>query len=535
VREHGKTSIQKIISQQGSSEKTTTNDDKNKIEVGISSDGNPVDLVHDNHNSVYGRDSPMISDEKDYNNTEFHNQDGYSSSLFLSKTSLEETKEEIYDNHSRIQNPSEYEQKPEILSVTNSRDLNLINEAAHFMLYAQAAYTVVAYMLEYPITGLGSLLFQILRNWFICNFPYKKDSIEGDSLLQLQTITFKSLSGLADKDIVHANFIDTITEIPYMILLDHEWKSVVVTIRGTITLESVLTDMNVAPKGLSRLGEECGFDGKEFYCHTGMLASTEWIYRDMKKNGKLTKVLAEYEGYKLRIIGHSLGAGVAAILSVLLRPKYPNLRCLAFSPPGCVMSENLADDVASFTTAYVVNDDIVARTSIEGFEELRDSILEMIYRIKIPKHMVTKVSKYYDNTTVDGLSKAINHILYDKDDTKDSKFKQNIEEFQKLQKGLKEKNKENYIKLCPPGNIIQLFRTAAAGQSEYLSTNIEEMGQYTARWANRIDFEKINISSHLISDHNSTGVKFKLEQLARKNFGLRLPFLPRSDLDVECN
>mmetsp|Transcript_23753 Transcript_23753/g.26471 ORF Transcript_23753/g.26471 Transcript_23753/m.26471 type:complete len:830 (-) Transcript_23753:86-2575(-) len=534
VQEHGKTSKQKLISRQGSSEKISTNNDKNKIEAGISSDGNSVDFVHDNHNTVYCRDFSMISGEKDYNNTEFHNQDEHSSSLFLSKTSLEETKEENYYNHARIQNPSEHEQKRETLSNVNSKDVNLINEAAHFMLYAQAAYTVVAYMLEYPVTGLGSLLFQMLRNWIICNFPYKKESIEGDSVLQLQTIAFKSISGLADKDIIHANFIDTITEIPYMILLDHDWKSVVVTIRGTITLESVLTDMNVAPEELLRLGEECGFDGKDFYCHTGMLASTEWIYRDIQKIGKLTKILAEYEGYKLRIIGHSLGAGVAAILSVLLRPKYPNIRCLAFSPPGCVMSENLADDVASFTTAYVVNDDIVARTSIEGFEELRDSILEMIYRIKIPKHMVTKVSKYYDNTTVDGLSKAINHILHDKDDTKDSKFKHKIEEFQKHQKELKEKNRENYIKLCPPGDIIQLFQTAATGHSEYLSTNVKEMGQYTARWANRIDFEKIHISSHLLSDHNSTGVKIKLEQLAREKFGLRLPFLPKSELDVEC-
>ena len=40
------------------------------------------------------------------------------------------------------------------------------------------------------------------------------------------------------------------------------------------------------------------------------------------------------------------------------------------------MSENLADNVASFTTAYIVNDDIIARTSIQGFEALRDGILD---------------------------------------------------------------------------------------------------------------------------------------------------------------
>ena len=34
------------------------------------------------------------------------------------------------------------------------------------------------------------------------------------------------------------------------------------------------------------------------------------------------------------ITGHSLGAGTAALLSMLLRDQYPQLRCFAFSPPG---------------------------------------------------------------------------------------------------------------------------------------------------------------------------------------------------------
>jgi len=33
-------------------------------------------------------------------------------------------------------------------------------------------------------------------------------------------------------------------------------------------------------------------------------------------------------------VGHSLGAGVAAILAILLKNDYPNLKCISFSPPG---------------------------------------------------------------------------------------------------------------------------------------------------------------------------------------------------------
>ena len=40
------------------------------------------------------------------------------------------------------------------------------------------------------------------------------------------------------------------------------------------------------------------------------------------------------ETYRLVIVGHSLGAGTATILAVLLKEQYPNLQCYAYSPPG---------------------------------------------------------------------------------------------------------------------------------------------------------------------------------------------------------
>lgn len=43
------------------------------------------------------------------------------------------------------------------------------------------------------------------------------------------------------------------------------------------------------------------------------------------------------EGSRLIIVGHSLGAGVAAILTILLKSSYPNIACFAYSPPGGLM------------------------------------------------------------------------------------------------------------------------------------------------------------------------------------------------------
>ena len=40
------------------------------------------------------------------------------------------------------------------------------------------------------------------------------------------------------------------------------------------------------------------------------------------------------QNYRLVIVGHSLGAGTASLLSVLLKPAYPDLMCFAYSNPS---------------------------------------------------------------------------------------------------------------------------------------------------------------------------------------------------------
>eukprot|EP00536_Pseudo-nitzschia_multiseries_P016233 jgi/Psemu1/312900/fgenesh1_kg.1051_\ len=385
-------------------------------------------------------------------------------------------------------------QDMEMLSSLHAEEVDLINEAAHFVVFAEAVYGVVAYMLRRPLTGPFSFFILLLRNC-ACFSPSRNESIVEDNVCNSRTIAVKAISGVTEKDIIYANYSESVSkDIPYVILLDHDWKSIVISIRGTMSLESVVTDIQIIPKELTALGEKCGFDGKGLYCHTGMLATTEWLYKDIEERGKLERVVADYKDYDLRITGHSLGAGVASILSYLLRPKYPQLRCLAFSPPGCVMSENLAKETETFTTSFVVNDDIIARMNYENFEELRDGVLEMICRIKIPKYQVTNVIKKYDDSTEEGLSDAIGKILCKEEDIEDSEFKRQVDKFLAFQQKLKEQHKDHFIKLCPPGSMIQLFRTKKAANDFG-----EQLGRHTARRAKRSDFEHIELSLHFFT------------------------------------
>ena len=104
----------------------------------------------------------------------------------------------------------------------------------------------------------------------------------------------------------------------------------------------MVSDVTISPQSLEELGEQFGFDGKGEYCHSGMLAGAKSIYDDLKRHKILDEAMEAHSEYGLRIVGHSLGAGVAAVLGRMMKQQYPNLYCLSFSPPGCVFSERTA-------------------------------------------------------------------------------------------------------------------------------------------------------------------------------------------------
>ncbi|XP_078427516.1 uncharacterized protein LOC144700022 [Wolffia australiana] len=148
---------------------------------------------------------------------------------------------------------------------------------------------------------------------------------------------------------------------PYLIYVDHVNSDIVLAIRGlNLAKESdyaVLLD--------NRLGEQ-KFDGG--YVHNGLLKSAAWI---LDAECQVLKVLlGEHPDYTLTVAGHSLGAGVAAMLAMLLVQNRQRLndverkrvRCYAMAPARC-MSLNLAVRYADVINSVVLQDDFLPRTA----------------------------------------------------------------------------------------------------------------------------------------------------------------------------
>jgi Lipase (class 3) len=61
------------------------------------------------------------------------------------------------------------------------------------------------------------------------------------------------------------------------------------------------------------------------------------------------------------VTGHSLGAGIATFVGMHLRRVFFNVQVWCYSPPGWLMTPELADSTKDFVTSVVVNKDLVPR------------------------------------------------------------------------------------------------------------------------------------------------------------------------------
>jgi hypothetical protein len=257
----------------------------------------------------------------------------------------------------------------------------------------------------------------------------------------------------------------------------------------------------------------------------------------------------KYKGYRLRVTGHSLGAGCAVLLTLLLRSKFKNARCLAFSPPGCTVSKNLAEEASAFTTSFILDSDVIPRFTREALDIFRDEVFEMIARIKIPKHQVG-FNRNTDQQGRDALGEFLEQALHDRENIPRSTFYKQLEEFREYQTSKSQAARQNVVPLFPPGKIIQLLRThgleASSGggclacffnsSTEAIGLKAEdkkEMFSYTARWAEREDLGRIALSDHFLSDHKTMNIRSQLRELA-EIYKLKEPYSSVLYEPIDC-
>ncbi len=95
-------------------------------------------------------------------------------------------------------------------------------------------------------------------------------------------------------------------------------------------------------------------------------------------------VQAVKDDYQVTLVGHSLGAGAAALLAMMLRAKgITNMHCYAFAPPMCC-EPDLAASCSDHVTSVVFRDDIISRYCRSIVKCLEDLVLSVCSYCLLP-------------------------------------------------------------------------------------------------------------------------------------------------------
>lgn len=193
-------------------------------------------------------------------------------------------------------------------------------------------------------------------------------------------LAFSWHTGIELNDIILSSYsdisIDSKTGIPlvHFVAVDHESKAVVLTIRGTLGLEDILTDLTCDY-------ETFEWGNQSWKCHAGILRCAQLLMQDSSQVLRyIRSAMLRYPDYGLILCGHSLGGSVSGLLGILLcelsmedgqfvtssrsiLPARRRLKVFCYGPPACI-SEQLRKLTKELIVTVVFGLDIVPCLSL---------------------------------------------------------------------------------------------------------------------------------------------------------------------------
>lgn len=135
-------------------------------------------------------------------------------------------------------------------------------------------------------------------------------------------------------EVIYATYHVDIGETPFFVAVDYNYSKIVVSIRGTLSMKDVLTDLNAEGDCLPLTPPR-----EDWIGHKGMVQAAIYIKNKLEEENLIQRAQAHNpergtQDFGVVLVGHSLGAGTAAILAILMKQQYDDLHCYSYSPPG---------------------------------------------------------------------------------------------------------------------------------------------------------------------------------------------------------
>ncbi|XP_065884643.1 diacylglycerol lipase-beta-like [Dysidea avara] len=284
------------------------------------------------------------------------------------------------------------------------------------------------------------------------------------------------MAGIDEDQIIYCSFRNDLYCIPFYVAMDYDNEAIVIALRGTLSLHDVITDMIAVEEDIDVTANSDG----DMRAHKGILHTAHWVQGVLKDKGVLDKAFSRGPNYKLIIVGHSLGAGCASLLSMLLREDYPDLHCYSYSPP-CCLNEAAAHYSKQFITTVTLGKDLIARFCVGTSHTLKHDIVSLLQCCTKPKYRILLEG------AVETLTKCVGRTKV---------FTTGVSSASEEEAPLLEE--QDHVTIRPlflPGRIIHIRNT---GRTKACMCSQHHKQGY---WVNTDSFLNIQISPEMVRDH----------------------------------
>jgi len=188
------------------------------------------------------------------------------------------------------------------------------------------------------------------------------------------TEAIASIAGI--DDVLAASWSSDVYKPAHFVGIDYEKRAIVVSIRGTMQVRDILTDLVCEQTSFESVESDdvTDFVQVQGKVHKGFLESA--MYLSVELLGTVVTALNANPGFSVFICGHSLGGGVASLLTLIwarkeaFRSRSTRIRGLAYGAP-CSVCPDLASTpfTRKYVTSIVLDDDFVSRLSLGSATE----------------------------------------------------------------------------------------------------------------------------------------------------------------------